>query len=115
LGSGWTIFGNAAGSLLYAKFEIDQEVSQGALGYSVDNDFKQNIANVELLLGIGWGTLFCKQQYRVSLRAAYEFHHWWNINNMRRFYSSTNWSANETVARGDLTLNGLSFRLMFDF
>jgi len=115
LGSGWTIFGNAAGSLLYSKFDIDQSVPQGFLGYNVDNDFKQNIANVELLLGIGWGTLFCKQQYRVSLRAAYEFHQWWNINHMRRFYSSTNWSANETVARGDLTLNGLSFRVMFDF
>jgi Legionella pneumophila major outer membrane protein precursor len=115
LGSGWTIFGNAAGSLLYTKFEIDQSVSQGNLGYGFDDDFKQNIANMELLLGIGWGTLFCKQQYRFSLRAAYEFHQWWNVNHMRRLFSSTTWSANDKVSRGDLTLNGVSIRVMFDF
>lgn len=115
LGSGWTIFGNVAGSMLFTKFDIDQSASLSNNSYSVDHDFYDNIPTLELLLGLGYSILFNKGQHRISLRIAYEFNQWWNVNQMRRFYDDTNWSANDKVSRGDLSLNGLSFRVGFDF
>ncbi|PIS01075.1 MAG: hypothetical protein COT84_04145 [Chlamydiae bacterium CG10_big_fil_rev_8_21_14_0_10_35_9] len=115
LGSGFTIFGNVAGSILFTKYDIDQSTSQANNSYTISYDYYSNIPNFEVLLGLGWNTLFNKDQNRVSLRLAYEFHQWWNINQLRRFFDNQNWSANDKVSRGDLTLNGLSFRVGFDF
>jgi Legionella pneumophila major outer membrane protein precursor len=115
LGKGFYLFGSTAASILYTKFEIDQSVAQGDRSYSVNDDFKHNIPNVEISLGLGWSCLFNCQKNLFTLRVAYEHHHWWNINQLRRFYDATVWSANDKVSRGDLALNGVSVRLAFDF
>ena len=80
----------------------------------LDYDFYQNVPNFELILGLAWGSYFDCQRYHVSLRAAYEFHEWWDQMNMRRFFSGSTGYANDVVSRGNFTLNGFSFRLQFD-
>ena len=50
------------------------------------------------------------------MQIAYEFHKWWNQNQMRRFFDDgVAIAGNDVVSRGDLSLNGLSFGLMMDF
>ena len=132
LGKGWCLFGNLAVAMLFGKFDIDQNytlpsVSGAAVdGYNLDFHFYQNVPNMELALGIGWGMYFNKKRNHVSLRAAYEFHEWWDQLNLRKFSSgsqgvpasgataATGIYANDVVARGNFTLNGFSLRLQFD-
>jgi len=124
VGKGWQLFGNVAGSLLFGKFEIDQNVAVGSgdtnLGYDVDYDKYQNVPNFEIQLGIAWNKYFNKNKYRIGVAAAYEFHEWFNQFNMKRFFGQTasggstyQWQA-ETTAQGNLTLNGFSVKLQLD-
>lgn len=128
LGKGWCLFGNLAASMLFGQFTIDQNMSlpgSAADGFDIRYDFYQNTPNFELVLGIGWGYYFNKKRNHVGLRAAYEFHEWWDLFNMRKFYSgasglpagaltNTGIYANDVVSRGNFTLNGFSLRLQFD-
>jgi len=79
-------------------------------------------------MGIWWATYFCDMQYRVSMKLGWEFHYWYDQNQMRKWNS---WGANtssfyynyqngtptfnNTLSRGDLTLQGLVYRFQFDF
>ncbi|MGD2169861.1 MAG: Lpg1974 family pore-forming outer membrane protein [Chlamydiota bacterium] len=114
IGLGFQVFGNIAGSMLYTKFDVDQNVAQFGNGYEVSNDFTQNIPNLEAAFGLGYRALFNKNKASVVARVAWEFHQWWNVNQLRRFFDEQNWSANKPVSRGDLTLNGVSISLGFD-
>ncbi len=128
LGKGWCLFGNIAASMLFGKFEIDQHYTlpgANSEGYDLDYDFYQNVPNFEIALGIAWGKYFNKKRNHVALRAAYEFHEWWDQNNLRKFFSggtgtpatgttSTGIYTNDVVSRGNFTLNGFSLSLQFD-
>ena len=130
IGKGWALFGNIAASMLVGNFSVDQRLqlpgSGNQDGLDVDDEFNQNVPNMEIILGIGWGEYFSKKQYHVGIRAAYEFHQWWDQFNARKFWSgsagviqtpavaTTGIYANDRVSRGDLSLNGFSLRLQFD-
>ncbi|MDE3048156.1 MAG: hypothetical protein KGI83_07425 [Verrucomicrobiota bacterium] len=128
LGKGWCLFGNVAGSLLFGKFELDQSYSlpgSSADGYTINDDFYQNVPNMEIALGVGWGIYFNKKRNHIGIRAAYEFHEWWDQLNIRKFFSgstglptttpvTTGIYANDVVSRGNFTLNGFSLRVQFD-
>lgn len=117
LGKGWCLFGNVAFSMLFGSFEIDQNLSipgANANGFDLKYDFFQNVPNFEIILGIGWGRYFDKNKYHICLRAAYEFHEWWDQLNMRRFWDGGPNYDNDVVSRGNLTLNGFSLRLQID-
>jgi hypothetical protein len=119
VGKGWSLFGNIATSIIFGKFEIDQSL---AVPDDVDEegnidlqyDFYQNAPNMEIAIGIGWGRYFDKNKYHVALRAAYEFHEWWDQLNLRRFWHSSDDYSNDVVSRGNLTLNGFSLKLQLD-
>jgi hypothetical protein len=118
LGKGWCLFGNIAASMLFGKFEVDQNMtypaSQSGEGFDLKYDFYQNTPNFEIAIGIGWGRYFDKNKYHVGLKAAYEFHEWWDQLNMRRFWDGAIHYTNVVVSRGNLTLNGFSLRLQLD-
>lgn len=121
LGKGWCLFGNIAASILFGKFEIDQSyhlpanITTGiSQGYDIDFDLYQNVPNFEIAIGIGWGKYFNKKRNHVALRAAYEFHEWWDQNNMRKFSSGGPNYVNDVVSRGNFTLNGFSLKVQFD-
>jgi hypothetical protein len=128
LGKGWALFGNIAASMLFGKFEIDQNLTIPSVGtgFDINHDFYQNTPNFEIVLGLGWGMHFNKHRNHVGLRAAYEFHEWFDQLNLRKFTSgsvgtptaatpvATGAYTNDTVSRGNLTLNGFSLRVQFD-
>ena len=116
LGKGWSLYGNAAGSLLFGKFSIEQHLSFGTApnGFDLDYDFYQNVANCEIALGLAWGKHFNKNRYHVAVKAGYEFHEWFDMNNIRKFFSTGAYFANDTVSRGNLTLNGFTLGLVLD-
>jgi hypothetical protein len=125
VGKGWQLFGNIAGSMLFGKFDIEQNLSLNGsgdihnYGFDLDYDYYQNVPNMELQLGIAWNKYFNKNKYRIGVAAAYEFHEWFDQFNMRKFfgytYSSTQFQwQNDSVSRGNLTLNGFSVKLQLD-
>lgn len=116
LGKGWCLFGNAAASMLFSKFQVEQHLSYTSTseGFDLDYDFYNNTPNFEIALGIAWGKHFNKNKYHVGLRAAYEFHEWVNINNLRKFFGAGTYYANDTVSRGNFSLNGFSLSLALD-
>lgn len=118
-GKGFRLFGCVAASMLFGKFEINQNLTYGSGlsnpdGFDLNYHFYQNVPNFELALGFGWGHYFDKKRYHVGVDLAYEFHDWFNQLNLRRFWSGSAAYANDVVSRGDLTLNGLSLRVQFD-
>src|SRR5690606_18694606 len=59
IGKGWNLFGNIAAAMLYGKFQIDQNITSGAdSGFELDDDFYQNVPNMEIQLGIAWNKYF---------------------------------------------------------
>lgn len=125
LGKGWCLFGNVATSILFGKFEIDQNLTfpgAASQGFDIKYDYYQNTPNFEIVLGLGWGMHFNKKRNHIGVKAAYEFHEWWDQLNMRRFFSGSepvgsggagNY-ANDVVSRGNFTLNGFSLSVQFD-
>lgn len=117
VGKGWCLFANVSASMMASKFEVHQNMilpSQSGDGFDLDYDFYQNVPNMEMAIGIAWSKYFDKNKYRVGLRAAYEFIEWWDQLNMRKFFSGAPTYANDTVSRGNLTLNGFSLKLQVD-
>ncbi len=117
VGKGWCLFANVSASMMASKFEVHQNMilpSQSSDGFDLDYDFYQNVPNMEMAIGIAWSKYFDKNKYRVGLRAAYEFIEWWDQLNMRKFFSGAPTYANDTVSRGNLTLNGFSLKLQVD-
>jgi len=129
LGKGWCLFGNAAFAMLFGKFEIGQSMTYptdiSTDGFDLDHHFYQNVPNFEMALGLGWSRYFDKNKYHIALKAAYEFHEWFDQLQLRKFSSgstgivggaaaSTGAYASDVISRGNLTLNGFSLRLKLD-
>lgn len=115
LGGGWALFGRTAGSILYGKFDIDQFTPLTiSSGFALNEEFYDNTTNLELALGISWGIFFGKNRYHFNLALGYEFHEWFSMNRMRKFFG-TSAPSNDTISRGDFSLNGISLRAVFDF
>ncbi len=106
LGGGWYIYGKAAFALLFGKFDISQE-SDMVLGsgtgasefqYKTEDSFYSVQPNAELGMGISFSKYYYKNQYQVSLKIGYEFHHWWDQNQARKFFDADP-AANDTTSR----------------
>lgn len=117
LGGGWDIFGKAGASLLFGKFDISQTSPGSTTGYDIDDNFYTNSSNVDVMMGLGWGTFFNKDRHHFAVKAAYEFQDWFDQNRLRRFFGTVAAGTipNDTVSKGDLTLNGVSVQFLFDF
>ncbi|MFA6119599.1 MAG: Lpg1974 family pore-forming outer membrane protein [Parachlamydiales bacterium] len=116
LGSGWYIYGKAAFALLFGKFDISQQANTvgGDADYSINNSFYNVVPNTELGFGVCFSKYFNKNQYQVGLKVGYEFHEWWNQNQLTKFYNF-NPIANDTVSKSNLSFNGFTFGLNVEF
>ncbi|NGX35107.1 MAG: hypothetical protein K1060chlam1_01477 [Candidatus Anoxychlamydiales bacterium] len=117
----WNIYAKALVSLLFGKFDISQHANWTTIGsaptahsYDVEDSFYSVQPNAELGVGLCWTRTFDHDQYLASVKVGYEFHHWWNQNQIRRFFD-TDPTANDTVSRGDLSFNGFEFAVNIDF
>lgn len=127
VGKGWCLFANAFASTMASKFEIKQRmvlptsvtthsnaITSTNDGFDFDYDYYQNTPNTEMAVGVAWSKYFDRSKYRIGLKASYEFIEWWDQLNMRRFFSGAPGYANDTVSRGNLTLNGFSLKVQLD-
>ena len=122
LGSGFSFYGKIAFALLFGKFDLSQQsenltvadIGNRALEYRTEDSFYSVQPNAELGMGFSWSRFFHKNQYQISLKVGYEFHHWWDQNQARKFFDSDPTST-DNVSRGDLSFNGFMFGLHVEF
>lgn len=100
-------------SLLYGKSKLSQNSSSPITPhatYDVKEDITQVKPNVELGIGFSYNRYFTKNINRLSFRVGYEFQHWWDQNQLKRFFS-VDPVAIKTVSRNSLKFNGFTFSL----
>jgi hypothetical protein len=129
----WGIFGNFALSLIYGKFSLDQnEFNQSPLaatGFAktpilqTEENFRAVRGIVDLALGLQWQSLFNESNYGILLQLAWEFHQFFNQNQLWRVNrigdgTGTIGNHGENVfaqSRGDLSTQGVTLTAKFTF
>ncbi len=114
MGANFRLLANLSFSSLFGKFDITQH-APGTNGYDYIDDFYRNVMNMEMQAGVAWGIFFNNNRHYFSMQAMYEFHHWFDQNWMRITQGGSPTFISDVVSRGDLSLNGVSIRLQFDF
>ncbi|MBS0626574.1 MAG: hypothetical protein JSS32_11040 [Verrucomicrobia bacterium] len=115
LGKSFYLSGRTYLSMLASQWEIDQSLQQGTQdGYVMEDDFGNNLFNWDLSLGFGWRRSIRKNRYRVGLLASYEFSEWFNLFQIRRFFTTGPYYGNDRVSGGNFSLNGFSLRFQLD-
>ena len=120
LGSGFSIFGNAAFSLLYGFFEtafheLDRQTNNIGVPYgATHNSFRQTVAITDLQLGLRWDHMFDKDRFHFGLQAGWEHHMFFSQNQFSRFVDNYE-KGNFIINQGDLTTQGWTLSARFDF
>ncbi len=113
LSNNYSLYSSLLGSLLFSKFDVSQnsQVNSNFIKYKEQKSEYQIIPNMELALGLLCSRYFNNDKSLISLKIAYEFHNWRNLNQIYRFFNQTNPSGSDITSRGNLAMNGFIFGL----
>ncbi|HSX10884.1 MAG TPA: Lpg1974 family pore-forming outer membrane protein, partial [Chlamydiales bacterium] len=117
LGYGFKLFSNLSTSVLAGWFDIKQHfaVPETTITGKLSNEPQMVVPNLDLALGLDWGTNLANCKYYLDFKAGYEFQIWWNQWNMRQFTNGASVGNFINVpVQGDLTLNGFTFKIQLD-
>jgi hypothetical protein len=123
IGAGFRLFGNADASLLYqhSKTKVLVPYTGSSESNSNERDYTNQITpNVDLDMGLAWGTYFDNHNWHFDLSASYEFQYYWSQNFMKHLYDTTINLAHFSEPHGvgkikDLMFHGLTITARFDF
>ncbi|MGE0670783.1 MAG: Lpg1974 family pore-forming outer membrane protein [Parachlamydiales bacterium] len=118
----WSIYGDLAGSLLWGHFDVKVKnritgvnISGAHPSGNVKSETSNLKANVQTGLGLQWQTTFSKSRYRLLFSAGYEILFWFSQNNAPRFVFPGTLNNGYYESNGSLTLQGGTFRGLFEF
>jgi len=117
LGCGFKLYSNISTSLLAGWFDNAEHgaVPGTAIRYDMKNKPQMVVPNMDIAVGLDWGTDLGNCNYYFDMRAGYEFQMWWDQLNMRQFVSGgASGNFTNVPVQGDLTLNGFTFRIRLD-
>ncbi|MBS0648244.1 MAG: hypothetical protein JSS10_03355 [Verrucomicrobia bacterium] len=120
----WNVYGNFAAAFLYGVFhvgiegdtegfDLDQWTTQNGFFPVVTPDldyadrFHTTKTNIDLALGFSWEYPFSQNRRFFSLNVGYEYHIWFNQNQLERLVEGQTSSGQFTKDHGDLGLSGL--------
>lgn len=113
LWKGFRIDSTAAASLLYTQFtHVAHQENDGAIALT-QTDLQTLTPELDLSLGLGWGTYLAKQRFHLDLSAGYDFNIFWNQNQIRKNLDEAITGVSPTA--GNLYLHGLNITTRFDF
>lgn len=112
---GWSFYGLASASLLYGHYDCDfkEDWENTAIGVTRDG-FHQAAATAQLALGVRWDTYVHHDRYHFGLYAGWEQNIWFGLNKMNRYFGKLH-DGNLEQLNGDMTLQGGTFGVRFDF
>lgn len=115
-GCGVGLYGNAAFSILYGQFTIEQSETLEANAFgtnccgndilNIEDRFKSAKATIDLQLGVRWATYMCNSNNRFVVSAGWEQHLFINQNQLKRFYSIM---RSEAIVPSDFSLLGTQY------
>lgn len=123
LGHGFSIFGNAAFSLLYGFFDVEAYqnrtlTSGGATNTVVSNSdgIRVGRAISELALGLRWDTMFASDCCHFGIQGGWEHLMFFGQNQFKNFSGVAANNAGAAFAnQGDLTIQGYTLSARLDF
>lgn len=112
------LFGSLNGAILWGHFDVhDFEKESGPLVSLIiddlDADLDTIVPNAQMALGFGWDSNICEDRFHVGASVSYEFQYWWRQNQMLTAFQLG--SADFERVSKDLTLNGVTIDVRFDF
>lgn len=118
LGCGFKMYSNLSTSLLAGWFDNSQKytiATPSGENVKLTNKPQVVVPNLELAAGFDWGTRLGNCKYYLDFRAGYEFQIWWDQWNQRQFVTgAVDGNYNSVPTRGDLTMNGFTFKIQLD-
>lgn len=121
LGGGWSIYADAAVSLLYGHFNLlNNTVETTNAALTVTNRIyspqkvKATRAITDLALGLRWDRNFDEDRFHIGFNAGWEQHIYFGQNQLQNYVNHTN-PGQIVQNNGDLTLQGFAFGARFDF
>ncbi len=123
LGSGWSLFGNLTGAIVYGFHAIDVDdvdspaqnntTSKGKF-VDLDNSYRISHPILDLVMGLRYDHMFSNDRFHLGLQLGWEHHVYFSQNQFPVFVDDV--SLGSIVSnQGDLTLQGWSIGARFDF
>jgi hypothetical protein len=121
IGCGWSVFGDASASLLYGYFKITHTESDvlsdttvNSPLFSASNFYHVDRFIADFIAGLRYDYMFCDERYHLGFQVGWEHHMFFGQNQFPKFIGVT--SPGLFVAnQGDLSLQGVSAQVRFDF
>ncbi|HEY4254834.1 MAG TPA: Lpg1974 family pore-forming outer membrane protein [Chlamydiales bacterium] len=110
LGSGWSLFGSLAGSIVYGTF--DNRFTQNQ-SIKLQSDTSGLSPNLTSDAGLSWEKALASARTRISLSLGYEFDYWWRQN--QTIHNFTDATVASMRWSEDLGLHGVKLNCGFDF
>jgi hypothetical protein len=112
--AGWSFLAKGIASLLYGSFNCDFNYLENdvVIANGIDN-FKMGISHFALSLGLDWDTYF-SDRYHLGMHIGWEQNIYFGVNHLNHYM----FRYREGLLRQeneDLTLNGLTLNVRFDF
>jgi Legionella pneumophila major outer membrane protein precursor len=114
MGEGVYFFNNTSGSLLWGFFKNSQATVDGSTTIPRNIDIHTSTYNVDMSLGLGWDKRFDDNQYRISIRGAWEHHIFFDTNFFQSNGFVDTYEAFDTP-NGNFTTEGFTLAFRFDF
>lgn len=116
LGRGFRLNGSSFVSLLFEDVKVTLKrqsfVNPSIVLTNVKNKQRLFIPNLDLSLGLGWGTYYCHEKYYFDLSLNFDIQYYWNQNWMRSLKDVTDVRVDSLA---DLRLQGLTGNIGFYF
>lgn len=109
LNSSWSLFGNAAGSILYGRFRthlLETNFAGTQTVVDVRDDYDQAVPVLDAALGVAWN------RGPVQIRGGYELANWFNLADRSMFPDETHEGAYAPLSN-DVLLDGLFVRFSY--
>ncbi|MCI5051523.1 MAG: Lpg1974 family pore-forming outer membrane protein [Simkaniaceae bacterium] len=114
----WSLFGDFAASALASHFDVDHKSSQFLILNGEKNGantvplyFDEKVDTItpvlEWAMGVRWDYWFNEDSYHVALQLGWEQQFWLDMNRFHNVFDGG--------ARGNLTMQGVTFKFRFDF
>lgn len=122
----FSLYGNAAIAGVYGKIKVEEnswqfdetdseELPIAGSQRNHKDDYFSGKAVSDLALGLRWSTKFKDDRYGLSINLAWEHHCFFNFNNFPVWEDVDSTYPIDIKSHGDLTLQGISLGLKFDF
>jgi hypothetical protein len=113
--NGWSFYGIASAAMLYGYYDCDFYGKWESVKIARPKDtYHQAASTAQLALGVRWDGYTHNDRYHFGLYADWEQNIWFGINKMNHFFSRYS-EGNLQQMNGDLTLQGGTFGIRFDF